>query len=71
MMLKVHLEMFPKFNSTMEFFKALIYEQNVQTFPGEIFEFEGFIRLVITVPIDVLEEGCQRIKEFCENHVEK
>lgn len=68
MMIKIELENFPKFNSSMDVFRALIEEENVHVFPGEIFNFNGFIRIVLTVPSDALVDGCNRIKEFCERN---
>lgn len=68
MMIKIELEKFPKFSSSMDVFRALIEEENVHIFPGEIFNFTGFMRIVLTVPMDALIDGCTRIKEFCEKN---
>lgn len=68
MMIKIELEKFPAFSSSMDVFRALIEEENVHVFPGEIFNFNGFIRIVLTVPIEGLVDGCSRIKEFFERN---
>lgn len=68
MMIKVDMEKLSHFKSSMEVFRTLVEEQNVSTLPGEIFNFEGFLRIVLTAPLDILIEGCNRIKEFFEHH---
>lgn len=68
MMIKIELDNFPRFNSSMDVFRSLIEEENVHVFPGEIFNVEGFMRIVLTVPLDALIDGCTRIKEFCERN---
>lgn len=68
MMIKIDMEKFTNFNSSMDVFRTLIEEENVHVFPGEIFNFHGLIRIVLTVPIDALIDGCTRIKEFFERH---
>lgn len=35
---------------------------------SQCFDYPSYMRLVITVPMDMLEEACQRIQEFCERH---
>lgn len=71
MMLKIELEKFPRFKNTFEFTQALLFDENVQTLPGEIFNSEGFFRIVLCVPLEVLVDGCNRIKEFCEKNIGK
>jgi tyrosine aminotransferase len=69
-MIKIQLEKFPDFSSCREFTEGLIQEQSVLLFPGSpCFNFEGFFRIVLTVPEDLLVEACGRIKEFCEVHI--
>lgn len=34
----------------------------------QCFDYPSYMRLVITVPMDMLEEACQRIQEFCGRH---
>lgn len=69
MMIKIALERFPKFSSCLEFSEGLIAEQSVLLFPGyPSFNFPGFLRIVLTVPEEMIIEACDRIKEFCEMH---
>jgi tyrosine aminotransferase len=69
MMAKLQLENFPEFSSCLEFSEALIREQSVKLFPGvPCFTFPGFIRIVLTVPEEIIKEACERINEFCRNH---
>ncbi|KAG5682904.1 hypothetical protein PVAND_012222 [Polypedilum vanderplanki] len=69
MLLKIELEKFPKISSSMEFMQLLIKEQNVYTFPSECFHFPGYLRLVLTIPTDVLLETCTRFEEFCNKYL--
>lgn len=36
--------------------------------PGRCFNIENYMRIVLTVPQEMIVEACQRIKEFCEKH---
>jgi len=70
MMIGIQLNRFPDFSSCMEFAEALVREQSVKLFPGfPCFNFPGYLRIVLTVPEDLIIEACQRIKEFCEAHI--
>jgi tyrosine aminotransferase len=68
MMIKIELESFPQFNSDVEFIDALTEEESVKAFPGPCFDFDGYFRFVLTVPLDLLVLACQRIQEFCDRH---
>lgn len=68
MAIKIELEKFDGINSSMEFMRLLADEQNVFTFPSECFYQAGFLRIVITVPQELLIEACERISEFCQKH---
>lgn len=63
------MEKLTPFKSSMDVFRALIEEQNLSILPGEIFNLEGFLRIVLTAPLDVLIESCNRIKLFFENQI--
>ena len=52
----------------VEFAQKLLEEELVFVLPGTIFKLEHFIRLVICAPINVLEEACLRIVDFCKRH---
>lgn len=69
MMIGINLDKFPEFENCLEFAHALIREQSVQTLPGyPCFYFKNFFRIVLTVPHELIEEACIRIREFCETH---
>ncbi|KYN15883.1 PREDICTED: tyrosine aminotransferase [Trachymyrmex cornetzi] len=68
MMVYIDLQCFPEFNSDVEFVQRLLMEESVFCLPGQCFGCHSYMRLVITVPGDMLEEACQRIQEFCERH---
>lgn len=68
MMVYIDLSCFPEFNSDLEFVQRLLMEESVFCLPGQCFDYPSYVRLVITVPMDMLEEACQRIQEFCERH---
>lgn len=69
LMAKIELEKFPKFSTCLEFTQQLIREQSVATFSGfPCFNFPGFMRIVLTVPQEMITSACLRIKEFCEQH---
>ncbi|XP_012226031.1 tyrosine aminotransferase [Linepithema humile] len=71
MMVYIDLPCFPEFNSDLEFVQRLLMEESVFCLPGQCFDYPSYMRLVITVPSDMLEEACQRIQEFCERYYYK
>jgi tyrosine aminotransferase len=69
MMIGIDLDKFPAFETCFDFAQGLIKEQSVQTFPGyPCFFYPTFFRIVLTVPHDLINEACNRIREFCETH---
>lgn len=68
MMVYIDLPCFPEFNSDLEFVQRLLVEESVFCLPGQCFDYCSYMRLVITVPENMLEEACQRIQGFCERH---
>ncbi|XP_066596092.1 tyrosine aminotransferase [Prorops nasuta] len=71
MMVHVDLPNFPEFHSDLDFVKQLLAEESVFCLPGQCFDYPSYIRLVITVPKEMLEQACQRIGEFCLRHHKK
>ncbi|KAJ8729334.1 hypothetical protein PYW08_000915 [Mythimna loreyi] len=71
MMIEIKITMFPEFDSDLEFISLLCNEQSVLCIPGKCFNYPNFMRIVLTVPEDILREACQRIKTFCEDHMLK
>lgn len=67
MMVKIEVDSFP-FADGLEFVKKMMEEESVFCLPGDCFFFPGYIRIVMTVPEDLIVEGCKRMKEFCERH---
>ncbi|XP_076686619.1 tyrosine aminotransferase isoform X3 [Andrena cerasifolii] len=68
MMVYIDLSCFPEFNSDLEFVQRLLMEESVFCLPGQCFDYPSYMRLVITVPMDMLEEACQRTQQFCGRH---
>ncbi|XP_012286890.1 tyrosine aminotransferase [Orussus abietinus] len=68
MMVYIDLDCFLEFKSAPEFVQRLLVEESIFCLPGECFDYPSYMRLVITVPEDMLEEACKRIEEFCVRH---
>lgn len=69
MMIRIDLEVFPKFSSCLEFTNELTKEQSVLTFPGDpCFFYPSYFRIVLTVPEKLITEASKRIREFCATH---
>ncbi|XP_015179297.1 PREDICTED: tyrosine aminotransferase isoform X2 [Polistes dominula] len=68
MMVFIDLSCFPEFNTDVDFVQRLLMEESVFCLPGQCFDYPSYMRLVITIPKDMLEEACKRIEEFCWRH---
>lgn len=68
MMVGIDMARFPTFKTDVEIAEALISEESVFCLPGTFFYLENYVRLVLTVPHDVMSEACERIREFCAVH---
>jgi len=68
MMVKIELEHFPQFHSGLDFMQRLMEEESVFCLPGECFGIPGFMRLVITIPSELIQEACNRMAEFCSRY---
>eukprot|EP00922_Rhytidocystis_sp_ex-Travisia-forbesii_P070267 GHVS01104993.1.p1 GENE.GHVS01104993.1~~GHVS01104993.1.p1 ORF type:complete len:481 (-),score=73.01 GHVS01104993.1:221-1663(-) len=55
------------FESDVDFAAKLLEEEGLFVLPGQCFRLPGFIRLVITSPIDKLIEAMSRLRQFCES----
>ena len=53
------------------FSKKLVAAKNVQVLPGAIFDAPGFVRIVYTKPVEVLEDAIQRIVDFTKENSKK
>ncbi|XP_036218286.1 tyrosine aminotransferase [Bactrocera oleae] len=68
MMVGIDIEHFPAFKSDTQFVQELVNEQSVFCLPGACFECPNFMRIILTVPGDMMKEACMRTAEFCEAH---
>nr|XP_022914391.1 tyrosine aminotransferase [Onthophagus taurus] len=68
MMVKICLEHFPQFQTGLQFVRRLMEEESVFCLPGDCFELPGFMRLVITLPSELMLEAGDRIKAFCNKY---
>jgi tyrosine aminotransferase len=68
MMVAIKIQNFPEYSNELEVVQALVAEQSVFCLPGRCFNIENYMRIVLTVPREMIVEACERIKEFCEKH---
>lgn len=68
MLVEIRMDRFPMFENGLAFAQKMMEEESVFCLPGECFAIPGFLRIVITVPEDVLNEACLRISEFCNRY---
>lgn len=68
MMIGVDVDNFPEYATELHFVQDLVKEESVFCLPGQCFDYPNFIRIVLTVPEDLIQEACIRIAEFCERH---
>ncbi|XP_050081485.1 tyrosine aminotransferase [Anopheles aquasalis] len=68
MMVGIDIEHFPAFDTDLSFVEALVHEQSVFCLPGQCFEYPNYIRLVLTVPEEMIVEAVKRLAEFCDQH---
>lgn len=68
MMVAIKKENFPEYPNELEFVQDLVAEQSVFCLPGRCFNIENYMRIVLTVPKEMIIEACNRIEEFCEKH---
>ncbi|KAL7011425.1 hypothetical protein ACKWTF_014259 [Chironomus riparius] len=68
MMVEIDMINFPDINDELDFVQKLVCEQSVFCLPGKCFGIDNFMRIVLTVPKEMIIEACERINEFCETH---
>ncbi|KAL4715356.1 hypothetical protein ACJJTC_015127 [Scirpophaga incertulas] len=68
MMIGITTCMFSDIKDDLQFIEQLYSEQSVFCIPGKCFFFPNFMRIVLTVPEDIMREACKRIIKFCEQH---
>ncbi|XP_023346899.1 tyrosine aminotransferase [Eurytemora carolleeae] len=69
MMVKVDMSRFPMFRSDLDFVERLVSEQSVFCLPGKCFNYPNYFRIVLTVPQVLLSEACDRMLEYCSQHL--
>ncbi|XP_054164367.1 tyrosine aminotransferase-like [Oppia nitens] len=67
-MVSVDMIYFPEFASDLELVERLVSEESVFCLPGKCFQYPGYVRIVLSVPTDLLKEALNRIDYFCRNH---
>lgn len=68
LMVAIKIQNFPEYPNELEFVQDLVAEQSVFCLPGRCFNIENYMRIVLTVPREMIVEACERIKEFCDKH---
>ncbi|GAB0093454.1 Tyrosine aminotransferase [Sergentomyia squamirostris] len=68
MMIGIDVDNFPEYATDLHFVKALVEEQSIFCLPGQCFQYPNYMRIVLTLPEDLIREACYRIAEFCEKH---
>ena len=49
--------------------KQRLYTNNVFHYhPSQAFHYPGYLRVVLVMPRDKIEEACQRVTKFCSQH---
>ncbi len=66
----VHIDplSFPHIADDITFSTALHREEAVFVLPGMCFEAEGYFRVVIASPEEVMRDVAGRLRQFCERH---
>lgn len=68
MMIGIDVAHFGAYDDDLEFVQALVHEQSVFCLPGRCFDYPNYMRIVLTVPEEMIVEACARIAEFCAQH---
>lgn len=68
MMIGIDVDRFPEYSNELHFVQDLVKEESVFCLPGQCFDYPNYMRIVLTVPEEMIIEACGRIAEFCENH---
>ncbi|VEN62454.1 unnamed protein product [Callosobruchus maculatus] len=71
MVIEVDMTGFAMFSGGLEFAGRMMEEESVFCLPGECFFLPNFMRIVITVPEELLLEACERITQFCNRYYQK
>jgi len=69
MMVGLDRKAFPEFANCLKIVEGMVREQSVFCLPGKCFGINDFFRVVLTVPRENLETACDRIEQFCKDHL--
>jgi tyrosine aminotransferase len=61
MMIGIDIDNFPEFSTELHFVQSLVKEQSVFCLPGSCFDYPNYMRIVLTVPEEMIVEACDRI----------
>ncbi|XP_015786020.1 tyrosine aminotransferase [Tetranychus urticae] len=68
-MVGIDTSYFPELSSDLHFVERLMSEESIFVLPGKMFGVNGYIRIVLTVPSELLIEACNRLENFCLRNV--
>ncbi|KAJ1979859.1 hypothetical protein H4R33_005620 [Dimargaris cristalligena] len=68
MMIGLDIPNFTGIQDDVDFASRLNLEESVEVLPGQCFNYPNFFRIVLTPPVDKLEEACNRIARFCNRY---
>lgn len=72
LMCEIRLEMMDdSITDDVQFANLLLKEQALLVLPGKIFGCDGYFRVVVCPPMDIIIEIGKRMRTFCENHSKK
>ncbi|KAJ1967578.1 hypothetical protein IWQ62_001770 [Dispira parvispora] len=68
MMVGLQMDEFRDIDNDVDFASRLNLEESVEVLPGQCFNYPNYFRIVLTPPVDKLEEACHRLERFCHHH---
>lgn len=68
MMVGIDIDNFPEYQNDLHLVQELVTEQSVFCLPGSCFGIDNYVRIVLTVPEDMIKEACVRMAEFGDQH---
>ena len=68
MMVCIAIDHFPYFKDDLHFVETLVSEESVFCLPGKCFEYPGYVRLVLAISNEMLQEALNRIEAFCKRY---